>query len=94
MFSLHINLGLRQLGARKAIVNFEKIIDEVYQSGVTDGEKQGRENQSIEFEQSMETEFEKRNADFVVEKFSDCKTLEDFQEAYKWIFITHCNYMN
>lgn len=36
---------------------------------------------------------EKSNAAFVVEKFEDCKTLEDFQEAYKWIYITHLNWM-
>jgi hypothetical protein len=77
----------------KAIVNFEKIIDEVYQSGVTDGEKQGRENRLAEFEQSMETKFEKRNANFAVEKFSDCKTLEDFTSVFNEIRNRSYNFM-
>lgn len=75
----------------KAIVDFEKIIAEVYEAGKKEGDENGYKRGKEEIIE--DSEFKKFAADFVVEKFTDCKTLADFQDTYKLIFITHLNHM-
>ena len=38
-------------------------------------------------------ERKERSVNFVVEKFKDCKTLEDFQNEFKWIESRSFNFM-
>lgn len=77
----------------KAIIDFEKIIQNVHTSAWDEGEKKGRLNESLEIEQSMEREFEMRNTNYVVEQFESCKTLEDFQTKLTEIINRSYNFM-
>ncbi len=59
-------------------------VEEAYDTGYEDG-KESAEDDFSPAEQLSELDAEEIGVNFVVEKFKDCKTLEDFQDAYKWI---------
>lgn len=73
-----------------AIEHADELCDESYDAGYNLGMVGGANDYENENPPINE---EKLCADYVIEKFEDCKTLADFQDAYKWIFNTHCNHM-
>lgn len=78
--------GIEKDDEQEVVNDIEKLIDKAYDEGIVNG--------ALEYEEdNPPINEEKIGVDFVVEKFADCKTLEDFQDAYKWIFISHCNHM-
>ncbi len=62
------------------------VYDKAYEKGWDDGEKDAEEN----FEQQDEEEI---GLQFAVERFKDCRTLEDFQNEYKWLESMAMTYM-
>lgn len=70
----------------------DEFCDDSCEAGFEDGQETGAK-EAIEDYEIPDTEKERIGSDYVVEKFADCKTLADFQDAYKWVEITHLNYM-
>jgi hypothetical protein len=84
----------------RALADFEKIIREVYDRGYSEGFVEGKEVGDNEgYEHGLEDAFddesacEKINTQYVVEKFSDCKTLGDFQGVFNEIYNQSLNYL-
>lgn len=77
----------------KAIVDFEKIILNIDEVAYNAGEKQGRVNGVEEYKQEIEQDFEKYATSYVIQQFSDCQTLSDFQDKIKWIVARNCNFL-
>lgn len=85
----------------KAIVDFEKIIEQVYTAALKDASDEQPDIEEIEqesYQRGMEDAFdspqmEKYNAGYVVEQFANCKTLEDFTEKLKEITNRSFNFM-
>jgi hypothetical protein len=76
-----------------SLVAFEKIISDIDSAAYDAGIKQGKIDGEEEYKQSLDREFEKSNHDFVVEKFSDCKTLADFTETFNELRNRSYNFM-
>jgi hypothetical protein len=84
----------------RALADFEKIIEEVYEcsysEGFVDGKKIGNEEgyqKGLEDAFDDESACEKINTQYVVEKFSDCKTLADFHGVFNEIQTRQLNYL-
>ncbi len=77
----------------KAIVDFEKIILNVHEVAYNEGEKKGRENSVEEYKQEQEREQEKFATNYVVEQFTDCKTLPEFQDKLREITNRSYNFL-
>lgn len=77
----------------KALIDFERIVREVSGSSYSQGEKQGRLNATEEYKQELQSEFERFATTYVIQEFSDCHTLADFQDKLKWIVAANCQYM-
>jgi len=73
-----------------AIAGIDEMIEESYDAGHDDGYKEGQKK--LRSCNSPINE-EKLCIDFVVEKFQECKTLEDFQDTYLELFRRSCNFM-
>lgn len=76
-----------------AIITLE--MQEAYDNGKKDGIIEGNEEAENSFnaDDLEDVEIEKIGCNFVVEKFKDCKTLEEFKDAYKWIETRSFNFM-
>lgn len=68
--------------------------DEGYEKGKEAGEEYAADNfEATEPEEVNDTLAERIGCEFAVEKFKDCKTLEDFQTEYAWIYSRSLNFM-
>lgn len=77
----------------KAIIDFEKIIAMVNDSAFEAGEKEGKAAGIEQYKQDVASTTEKLNTEYVVEKFSDCNTLDEFKDVFHEIRNRSYNFM-
>lgn len=68
-------------------------IQAAYEEGLQDGEDNYKEDNPETIENLSESVKEEIGLKFAVEKFKDCKTLEDFQREFSYIFSDSLTYM-
>jgi hypothetical protein len=65
--------------------------EEAYEDGYDDGQVDAYEN--LEIDNLDDLIVEEIGVNFCVEKFKDCKTLEEFQTEYQFIYSRSLNFI-